>query len=155
MLVLRVMVALCVYIIHTRVLLSRDISLLWIGAPVHHARFISAKAIAAMGLDWSFPQKSLKGRNLWSPLWRVAHNDNGNYKRRPSVSHSKGDVCLRNMIKRSRLSRGAGLGWRGMSRRARYWADYRHENDHLSGFINFLDGVYYMWRIVRRWNKAE
>lgn len=46
--------------------------------------------------------------------------------------------------------RGAA-GWRGGVEMS--W--YRHENDHLSGFINFLDGAYYVWRIVRRWNKAK
>lgn len=149
-------------------------------APVHRARFINAKAIAATDLDWNFPWKSLNEgrtekkrqrergweergkRNLQSlphVASRITIMEITNAS--PSVSHSGSDVCLRNMIKRSRLSSTRGLGLtaaatdEGRRGSSSHRAEYRHENDHLSGFINFLDGAYYVWRIVCRWNKAE
>lgn len=62
---------------------------------------------------WASIEIFLWNRWMWGgkprrKVCRVAHNDNGDYKRRPSVSHSGSDVCLRNMIKRSRLSSTRG-----------------------------------------------
>lgn len=68
---------------------------------------------------WASIEIFLGNRWMWGgkphcKVCRVAHNDNGDYKRRPSVSHSGSDVCLRNMIKRSRLS--STRGGRGVTR---------------------------------------
>lgn len=78
-------------------------------APVHRAVLISAKAISQWASIEIFPGNRWKGR---SRKVRVAHNDNGDYN---AVGFSFWERrCLRNMIKRSRLSWTRGC--RGVSR---------------------------------------